>query len=187
MDKHVLKGLEIDIFNLQDKTYNYVFEVDDKFFLEFDGSLINKGNAAINITLKKSITFIELKLTIEGTIALTCDRSLEQFDYPILIENDLIFKFGDEHKELDEFMVQIPLGTEKIHLGQYIYEFISLAIPMKKLHPKFQGMEDEEEGTLVYSSKSDTLEDIDDSDSEKKDEPVDPRWQKLNELRNNKK
>ncbi len=185
MEKRSVRGLEIEIFNLQDKTYNYDFEVGDNFFQGFDDSLINKGNAKVDIILKKSIAFIALNIKISGAVELVCDRSLEHFDYPVEIENDLIFKYGEAHLELDEFMIQIPQGTERIQLSQFIYEFISLAIPMKKLHPKFADAEEEEEGTLVYSSPADPVEDkpLDDEPSEEK---IDPRWQKLNELRNKK-
>lgn len=186
MDNRVLKGLDIEIFNLQIKTYYYDFVVDDKFFQEFEDSLIRNGRAAINVELKKSAAFIELKLKIEGNIGLICDRSLEEFDYPIALEHELIFKFGDEYMELDDFMVQISKNTERIHLAQFVYEFITLAIPMKKLHPRFSDVEDEE-GIVVYTSKTDSDQGDEEKTLSDSNNVIDPRWQKLNELRNNKK
>jgi len=54
-----------------------------------------------------------------------------------------------------------------------MYEFISLEIPIKKLHPKFRDEEDDNgEGKIVYKSESKD----DDSD-------IDPRWEKLKKLK----
>jgi uncharacterized protein len=60
-----------------------------------------------------------------------------------------------------------------IDVGQYLFEFITLAIPMKRLHPRFSESEEEEietEGRLVYTSSPANAA----SDPEK---PMDPRWE----------
>ncbi len=178
--------LAIDIFNLQNKHYEYSFEVDSNFFEKFEESLINIGEARIKIDLDKSDTFIELMIAINGSIQLVCDRSLEEFDYPLNINEQLIFKYGEEDIELDDHIYQIARGTESIQLGQFIYEFISLSIPMKKLHPRFateENDENDESGKLIYSSAADVESNDEDNIAS---EDVDPRWQKLKELKNNK-
>lgn len=187
MEKHETKRLYIDIFNLQNKTYDFDFEVGDQFFQSFDDSLINKGKAAIKVSLNKSETFIEVNMQIDGTIELVCDRSLEKFDYPVGLNQGLIFKFGEEEKELDDFMMQITKGTERIHLAQYIYEFISLAIPMKKLHPRFVDLEEEDSDGLVYSSADNAgADEGTDTTGQGGDGDIDPRWKKLIDLKNTK-
>ena len=183
MGENEPKGLYIDILKLQNKSYDFDFAVDDQFFQSFEDSLINKGRAAVKVVLDKSETFIAVNMHIDGTVALTCDRSLEEFDYRVLLNHELIFKFGDEEKELDDFMMQISREAERIELGQYIYEFISLALPMKKLHPRFEGLE--EEDSLVYSSETPVKADDDTGAKEPmKDEEIDPRWIKLMKLKN---
>ena len=184
MGAYEVKKLYIDIFNLQNKSYDYDFAIDDRFFQSFEDSFINKGRATIKVSLSKSETFIEVSIHIDGIVELTCDRSLEKFDYPVALDPKLIFKFGHEEKELDDFMIQITRQTERIDLGQYIYEFISLALPMKKLHPRF--MDAEEDGdSLVYSSEASESagEGIVDPEQMNEDD-IDPRWKKLIELKN---
>ena len=49
--------------------------------------------------------------------------------------------------------------TATLELGQYIYEFIALAVPLKKLHPRFKDEEEDEDedlstGKIVYSSEA---------------------------------
>ena len=183
MEKQETRGLYIDIFNLQNKSYDFDFEVDDQFFQSFDDSLVNKGKVNIKVSLNKSETFIEINMQFKGAIELVCDRSLEKFEYPVTLNPNLIFKFGDEEKELDDFMMQITRDTLRIELAQYIYEFISLAIPMKKLHPRFADLDEDGDG-LVYSS-AEADDDADKSD-QGAEENVDPRWKKLIELKNTK-
>lgn len=186
MEKHKAQGLYIDIFNLQNKSYDFNFEVDDRFFQSFDDSLINKGKINIKVSLDKSETFMEANMQINGTIELICDRSLEKFDFPVTLDPNLIFKFGDEEKELDDFMVQITKDTLRIDLSQYIYEFISLAIPMKKLHPRFADLEDDGD-SLVYSSAGTKGADENAKGTDHGNEgDIDPRWKKLIELKNTK-
>ena len=50
-----------------------------------------------------------------------------------------MFKYGDKDEEITDEIMIIHRDTATLELGQYIYEFIALAIPLKKLHPKFQG------------------------------------------------
>lgn len=185
MEEHEVTGMYINIINLQNKSYQFDFAVDDRFFQSFDDSLITKGTAQVKVSLNKSETFIELGMQIDGTIELTCDRSLEKFDYPVELNPNLIFKFGDEEKELDDFMMQITRNTEQIDLAQYIYEFISLAIPMKKLHPRFMNP-DEDGDSLVYSSATSGAEDENVDNGDQGGEDIDPRWKKLIDLKNTK-
>lgn len=184
MGENVAKGLYIDILKLQNKSYEFDFAVDDRFFQSFEDSLINKGKATVKVLLNKSETFMAVNMHIDGAVGLTCDRSLEEFDYPVLIDHELIFKFGDEEKELDDFMMQISREAERIELGQYIYEFISLALPMKKLHPRFEGLE-EGGDSLVYSSENQatTGEDTG-APGQTTEEEIDPRWIELMKLKN---
>jgi uncharacterized metal-binding protein YceD (DUF177 family) len=116
-----------------------------------------------------------MSISIEGTVTLTCDRSLELFDYPIEEDRQIIFKYGDQEMELDHQMVMITNETQRIDVGQYIFEFIGLAVPMKKLHPRYE--QEAEFGTLVYSSGD---------ESPDKDQPEsDPRWGALKKLKKN--
>ncbi len=187
MEHRELKGWDIEIFKLQNKSYDFDFAVDDSFFQAFDDSLISKGKAAVKTTLKKSETFIEVNIQIDGIVELICDRSLENFDYPLSVGQDLIFKFGEEEKELDDFMMQITKNTTHINLAQFIYEFISLSIPMKKLHPRFMNLDEaQEEDGLIYSSDNKAADNQADEASPGNDDGIDPRWKKLIELKNTK-
>jgi uncharacterized metal-binding protein YceD (DUF177 family) len=83
-------------------------------------------------------------------------------------------------------VLQIVPETQYINVAQHLYDYIGLAIPMKKLHPRFveedQEREDdpEAEGLLIYSTGSEGEEDEDDDDE---DGPLDPRFAALKKLK----
>ncbi|MDJ1502409.1 DUF177 domain-containing protein [Xanthocytophaga agilis] len=177
-----LKDFDIDIIGLKDKAYTFDFKGNNSFFKLFENSLVENGVFKVELYLDKSATMIQLNFHITGSIELTCDRSLEQFDYPLDIEEKHILKFGEDDKELTDEIEIINRHTATINVAQYIYEFIVLAIPMKKIHPKFadQQYEENEEGLLVYRSKEE-----EETSEEKDEENIDPRWAALRKLNNN--
>lgn len=87
---------------------------------------------------------------------------------------------GDEIKELSEELYEIPQHLQTLNLAQFIYEFIALAVPMKKLHPRFRDEEEDDEvGKMVYQSEPEESE----QDNTNSDEPVDPRFAALRKLK----
>lgn len=123
---------------------------------------------------------IQMDFKIEGVVELTCDRSLDLYDQRISFENKMIFKFGEEEKELSEDVMVILKDTQTINIADLLFEFIGLEIPMKKLHPRFQEDDQDLDGAMVYSSSQD------DESDQQQEEDVDPRWAALKDLKNKK-
>ena len=114
---------------------------------------------------------ISISFEMKGSVELTCDRSLKKFNYPILTKNNVIFKYGDEWQELDDELYEIPSNLDQLDVAPFIYEFIILALPMKKLHPDFA--ENSEIDEVIYSTES-----------EKKEEnTLNPMWENLKKLK----
>lgn len=179
-----LREFDIHIFKLSNGEHNYQFEISDSFFELFENEIFSKGKLVASVSLQKSDSMIQMNFHVEGTIELTCDRSLDLFDQPISFESRMIFKYGEEEKELSEDVMVIKKDCQTINLADLIHEFIGLEIPMKKLHPRFQEEEDEndDEFIMIYSSQQDN----DDSDEQQEEQNVDPRWAALEKLKNNK-
>ena len=169
----------VNIVGLSNKEHRFEYEFGGEFFRKYGTDLLSEGSFRADILLNKHETFIEVDFNVKGTGRLICDRSLEPFDYPIQTENKIVFKYGEEYQEMTDEIIVIPRDAASLELGQYIYEFISLAIPLKKLHPRFQDEVDETDGTegkIVYSSE--TAEDKKDEE-----EQIDPRWNILKKLK----
>ncbi|GAA4387850.1 DUF177 domain-containing protein [Hymenobacter koreensis] len=170
---------DLPIASLSDKTHEFVFDLDQAFFEQFDQTLIPSGKLRADVKLDKNDRRMVLDIHIQGTVQLICDRSLDEFDQPIDVEHQLLVRYGDHVEELDDDVLQITPDTQVLPLAQHLFDYIGLALPMKKLHPRFQNEEDDNpdsEVKLIYSSGSAANDDDEDDDAS------DPRWNALRNL-----
>lgn len=167
-----LKAYKIDIFGLKNGTHEFDFTFDESFFAAFENSLVTKGKGTCKILMMKSDSMITLEFNVLGNIELTCDRSLALFDYPIDVTKSIVYKYGDEEKELSEDVFVILKTTQEIRIDSFLYELINLEVPMKKLHPKFQD-EANDEDEMIFTSGL---------EKENNEDSVDPRWEALRKL-----
>lgn len=167
-----LDKFQIDIFKLKNSKHDYEFEFDSNFFAEFEGTTVEEGHGNVFATVDKTESLIKLTIKINGVVKLKCDRSLDDFDFPLVTNKSILFKYGEEEKEIDDEIIMITRSTQRINLAQYIYEFVGIEIPMKKLHPRYTNETDEDE--LVYT---------DEAENEEKENAADPRWAALEKLK----
>ena len=175
-----LRAYDIHIVGLDNKRYEYDFTSDNSFFASLDQELIKKGTVQTHLVLDKSETMIRLDFHIVGFVEQTCDRSLDEYEEPVDTRQTMLLKFGDHNEELSDEIELIERNTTTINVARYIFEFISLSVPMKRLHPRFRDEEegdDEENGKIIYRSNPEENEE-DQSD-------VDPRWAALRKLSDN--
>ena len=179
---NVLRAYDINIVGLDKKRYEYDFTSDDTFFAALEQELIKKGNVQTHVILDKSETMIRLDFHIVGTVEQICDRSLDEYDEPVDTQQSMLLKFGDHNEELSDEIELIERNTATINVARYIFEFISLSLPMKHLHPRFRDEDDEDDeqnGKLIYRSGPETEEGSDDQSD------IDPRWAALRKLNDN--
>ena len=170
----LMERYRVNILGLSLNSHHFEYDLGKEFLEKYDTGLVTEGNFKVEVELDKRETFLDANFKIKGSVKLVCDRSLDEFDYPINVSPKIIFKYGTEDKEISEDVMMIHHGTETLELGKFIYEFIALAIPMKKLHPRFKD-ESDEEGGIIYTSETE----------EEKKEEIDPRWEMLKKLNKN--
>ena len=166
----------VNIVGLSNKVHHFDYELDEEFLSLYGRDLYSKGSFVANVTLDKHETFLEVDFEIKGSAQLVCDRSLEVFDQPVEAQRKMVFKYGEVDEELSDEIQVIHRDTVSLDLGQFFYEFIGLALPMKRLHPRFQDEDGNDEGTIVYTSEGEANE-------EEKSEGTDPRWDILKKLK----
>ena len=180
------KTFDIEVIKYKEGLHEVDFPLGDAFFQQVEGNeLLEKGTLTAWVKVDKGANLIELTFHIVGKVELVCDRSLETFEQPLDFTEKMIYKFGSEVKEIDESVMMITRDTPSINVAQLIYEFILLALPIKKIHPNYRNELDEEdnelEGGFVYLDEAFTGDSAEEKESTT---PVDPRWEKLGKLKN---
>ncbi|MES2387735.1 MAG: DUF177 domain-containing protein [Bacteroidota bacterium] len=177
----------VDIFKLTTGKHHFSFEPGGSFFSGFSDELFRAPDVKVEVDLDKNDTMITAILALTGDVELTCDRSNDTFREPVSGTHRLVFKFGEEDEDVDDELSIIGRNTQKLDLSQAIYDFIALAVPVKKLHPRFrtddiggEGETGNENVLLIYSTSTAPDED------EEENKTPDPRWLALSALKNNK-
>ena len=165
----------IEVIGLGNEKHTFDFVIDAVFFASFASDIIEKGNLKVNITIEKSETMIQTSLSAEGWVELACDRTLEKFNFDVKFEKPLFFKYGDTFEELSEDVIRIPSNLEAINFAQYIYEYIILSLPTKRLHPKFASEDETLEDEIVFYSEEEN--------EEQQENQTDVRWAALKNLK----
>ncbi len=167
------KTFDIEVIKYKEGLHEIDFPIGDTFFQQVEGNdLLEKGNLTAWVKVDKGANLIELTFHIVGKVEL-------------VFTEKMIYKFGSEVKEIDESVMMITRDTPSINVAQLIYEFILLALPLKKIHPDYKNELDDEdnelEGGFVYLDEAFT-EDL--AEEKELTTPVDPRWEKLGKLKN---
>jgi uncharacterized metal-binding protein YceD (DUF177 family) len=166
----------IPLAGLREARYTYEFSIGDDFFEAFEGSEISRGEFSVVVVLQKSSTHLELDIVINGRAEVMCDRCLESFYMPLSAANRLFVRQGKEWDDSDPDMITMPLDEHEIDLSQFFYEYIHLALPLKRIHP------DDGEGNNTCNP--DMIRKLNDHLLHGEAEP-DPRWDDLKKLTGN--
>jgi uncharacterized protein len=160
--------------------HDFEFEVRDKFFQQFENSGIEVADVKIEARLTKQNNLLQMDLWIHGTIGVDCDRCLKGFGYPIETREHLVIKHGNPDDSTDEILV-IEEGAEQFDLAQYLYEYITLAIPARRVPCELD--------KDVFRCDFEMLDQLEEHSTEEQEEKVDPDnpiWEKLNKIKFNK-
>ncbi|WP_396155919.1 YceD family protein [Flavobacterium sp.] len=157
--------------------HQFEFNINKKFFDEFSFNEFESCEIKADVVLDKKATMLEISFKHKGTVNVPCDLTGEQFDLPIKGKIKLVVQFGEEFNNDNDELLILPHGEYEVDLSQYIYEMIVLSIPQKRVHP---GVKD---GTLQTEALKKLKElQVKEHTVEKKEEDIDPRWDKLKQL-----
>jgi uncharacterized metal-binding protein YceD (DUF177 family) len=170
-----LDQFAIPFSGLKTGNHRYGFDIDDEFFEHFDSSEIRHAKIKVEVGLERQERMLVFQLGIKGTIVVPCDRCLSEFDQPISGSEKLIVKFGEEHGEETEDIFIITENEHSFNLGPFIYEYITLLIPYRRVH----GLKPD--GTSLCDPNV-TRYIKDENDKE-----TDPRWDMLKALKDQEK
>ena len=173
-----LKAFTIPFVGLKLGKHHFEYKIEQSFFDFFEYKEFNNVYIRVNVSLEKKTTLLELHFKISGTVNVNCDLTNEPYNQIIKNEFDLVVKFGDAFNDEHIDILIVPHGTYEVNIQQYIYEFIVLSVPIKRIHP----------GVIDGTLQSDILKKLEElsprlnDEKDRKEEYIDPRWQTLKKL-----
>lgn len=157
-------------------THEFEFDVKSKFFEQFADSEITNTNIRVVLTLLKQNHLMQMHFKLSGTIEVECDRCLIAYDLPVKHEENLVVKFGNPKESNDEILV-IPEGTGEADVSHYLYEYITLALPNRRVPCEIDSK---------FKCDTETLEKLNNTSIEEDEKNENPIWEQLNKLKFNK-
>jgi uncharacterized protein len=120
---------------LKEGVHDFAFAIEKPFFEQYEQLEISDGNIAVSIELVKKLNFLELFIDLSGKVQVPCDRCLDLFLLPINCKGHLVVRFSETGKEQDEEVIFLQPEDHQLNLIHYLYECISINIPLRKVHP----------------------------------------------------
>ncbi|MBI5403512.1 MAG: DUF177 domain-containing protein [Ignavibacteriae bacterium] len=161
----------INISNLKEGQHSFVFTVTGKELELTEFVFLN--DIKVTIDLYKTHNQVVLKIHLDSVVKLPCDRCLEDFEFIIDSDFELIYKssydkneIDEEDDELNDFKV-IPADVHNISLNKEIRDYVLLSFPLKRT-PEV------EDDICLFCRKN-----INDILKVKKSEEINPVWEKL--------
>jgi uncharacterized metal-binding protein YceD (DUF177 family) len=134
---------------------------------------------SVEFSFVRAEHLLQVKMAIQATVDMLCDRSLEAFEYSLQTQHIVLYK-SDLSEESDEeglSLRKLPMQSQSIELTDAIRDSILLALPIRAIHPRFYN----DDGSLSDFG----VQQFGDLQQDAADAPVDKRWAKLQELKDN--
>jgi uncharacterized protein len=169
-----LDKYRISFGSLAKGEHEFEFEIDDKFFEQFGNEPVQHGFLDVLVTVNKQETMLLIDFTMEGTVETVCARCGDPLELDITGFNELTVKFGPEPGEESEDVIVISPKEHELNVAQFIYEYVTLLIPMRSVH------EEDESGESACNPE--TLRKLEEIQHREEEKEIDPRWDVLKKI-----
>lgn len=166
----------IPIGGLKEGQHYFEYRIEKAFFEQFVESEVGEGDLTAAVEADKRASHIDLTIKISGSVRISCDRCLGLFSQPVDCIGRMLVKFGRTYDVDDPDMIVVPADENEVDLKQYFYEYILLALPIKRMHPDDVNGRSTCDPEMLKRLKEHAARDENESD---------PRWDELKKLMNN--
>ncbi|MBN2172690.1 MAG: DUF177 domain-containing protein [Bacteroidales bacterium] len=169
-----LKDFIIPFRGLSLGVHKYDWEIGKKFFESIENTEIQDANITVSLELEKQERLMILNFLIEGEMVVLCDRCLDDLKLTITTKETFYVKIGAVEMGMEEAenILVIPETEYKIDIGLLVNEFITLSLPLKKVHGE------DENG--ISECNPEALKKLEELSAKNK---IDPRWDKLKNIK----
>jgi uncharacterized metal-binding protein YceD (DUF177 family) len=177
-----LKRYEIDLKTINpssDAVFDY--KLDNDFFDFVEGTEVKQGKVGITVEVVKASSAYEIIFHGDGRVTVECDRCLGDVEMPVKIDNKLLVTFGETYSETSDEHVTVSEEKGTINIAWFMYEFIVLALPLKRVHKAGECDEQMSSKLRMLCVEEAGKEDNFESETEGTGHE-DPRWEALRNL-----
>ena len=137
------RAFEIAFVGLKPGVHEFSYKVDEKFFAEKGDTEFTDCKANIKLQLDKKSSFMLLKFEVGGVADVVCDRCGNPLKQELWDEFNMLVKMVDNPEEMNEQeddpdVYYISRTESHIDVGDWIYEFVLLSIPIQKMCKEFE-------------------------------------------------
>lgn len=163
----------VDLKGMKASSLDMEFDLDNAFFADIDGEEFQKGTVKAKVVVKKGRDIFDFSFALTGTVVVPCDRCLDDLEIEVDTVNTLRVKLGDSYADEGDIVI-IPEQEGDLNIAWYLYEFIVLALPMKRVHAPGKCNHE-----MTGKLKKHSAEAVGDEGEEMQ---VDPRWAGLKDI-----
>lgn len=131
----------VELKGLSFGEHSFRFHLDGSFFEAFESDSISEADLDVDAVIVKEQGRMGMNLAITGNVTVKCDRCLADLELPIDINVpfSIVFSsYADEEDSASDEVIVLDRSTGELDLSQIIYDYVSLALPLKKVHPEDQ-------------------------------------------------
>jgi len=166
----------IPLKGIQDGEHEFCFEIGQALYQDYPESEISDGQVTFNITMKKRPNIINIAYQFTGKLTVPCDKCLDLFEQEVEGSGTLVVKFSGGADEGNDELLILPDSESELDLTHFAYETTVLSLPYRKVHNL--------DKNGVPACNPEMLKRINEHESGEKNETIDPRWEKLKQLKN---
>lgn len=176
------RAFEIAFVGLKPGVHQFNYELDDKFFAEKGAQDFANAHATVKLSLEKNTGFMQLKFEVGGKADVSCDRCGNPLKMDLWDEFKMIVKLVDNPEEMndqeeDPDVYYISRNESHLHVGDWMYEFVMLSIPMQRMCSK------EEMGGPQCNKE--VLEKLKEMEARQTEHNANAIWKGLDKFKNN--
>jgi uncharacterized metal-binding protein YceD (DUF177 family) len=157
---------------LKDGAHAFDFVLGPSFFKATGVEDFLGGQAQVHVVMDKNSHLLVNHIHVDGYIDMLCDHCNAPMQQVIRGDQRQVFKLSAEDESDDDELVSIDPNAHEINLTHYIFECISLHLPIRHIHPAGQCDPEVEQAlnkVLVHTETG-----------------PDPRWAALDKLKKKK-
>lgn len=173
--------------------HEFEYHLDKQFFKNMESSDIHDADLNVKLSVNHKNDVYDMTFVISGEIVLLCDRCLDDLQFPIESDYHIAVEYGEDYSDDSDELLIIPESDNYLNVAYMIYDTVSLAIPIKHVHP--QGQCNKAMSAMLKKHRAiaandeaeiddDLIDEIEGADSVENEE-IDPRWSELKKFKDN--